>query len=96
MGYEHTLMWHCLTALGELPGRVAPERIAQPDGFWAYFLTFLAGDDPFEWVRPIPNAAERSWQAFGPIFSLNRRFWIHFGQFLMFLARPENQVWAKA
>ena len=48
-----------------------------------------------EWVRPIPNAPERSWHASGPIFSPNRRFWTHFGPFLMFLARLENQVWAK-
>ena len=67
----------------------------RPGGFWAYFLTFLARDGPLEWVRPIPNAPERSWHASGPIFSPNRRFWTHFGPFLMFLARLENQVWAK-
>ena len=58
-------------------------------------MTFLARDGPFEWVRPIPNAPERSWHASGPIFSPNYRFWIHFGPFLMFWARLENQVWAK-
>ena len=63
--------------------------------FGAYFLTFLARDGPLEWVRPIPNAPERSWHASGPIFSPNGRFWTHFGPFLMFLARLENQVWPK-
>ena len=66
-----------------------------PAGFWAYFLTFLAQDGPLERVRPIPNAPERSWHASGPSFTPNGRFWTHFGPFLMFLARLENQVWAK-
>ena len=70
--------------------------VSNPGGFWEYFLTFLARDGPLEWVRPIPNAPERSWHASGPIFSPNHRFWTHFGSFLMFLARLENQVWAKA
>ena len=58
-------------------------------------MTFLACDGPLECGRPIPNAPERSWHASGPIFSPNRGFWTHFGPFLMFLARLENQVWAK-
>ena len=40
---------------------------AAPGGFWAYFLTFFAGDGPLERVRPIPNAPEWSCHASGPI-----------------------------
>ena len=66
-----------------------------PGAARAHFFTFFAGDGPLEWVRPIPKAPERSWHASGPSFRPNRRFWTHFGPFLMFLARLENQVWAK-
>ena len=67
-----------------------------PGAAWAHFFTFFAGDGPLEWVRPIPKAPERSWHASGPSFRPNRGFWIHVGSFLMFWARLENQVWAKA
>ena len=33
------------------------------------FFTFWVRDGPLEWVRPIPNVLERSWDAFGSIFS---------------------------
>ena len=46
--------------------------VSKPGGFWAYFLTFFAGDGPLEWVRPLPKAPERSWHASGPSFSPNR------------------------
>ena len=46
-----------------------------------------------EWVRPIPNAPERSLHASGPIFSPNPRFWTHFGSFLMFLVQLEIRSW---
>ena len=70
---------------------LGPNRHCGPD----LDLQDQAGDGPLEWVRPVPKAPERSWHASGPSFKPNGRFWTHFGPFLMFLARLENQVWAK-
>ena len=63
-----------------------------PGAAWPHFFTFFAGDGPLEWVRPIPNALERSWDASGSSFSPNGRFWTRFGPFLMIWAGTD--IWA--
>ena len=61
---------------------------SQPD-----FLLFWLRDGPFESLRPIPNAPERSWHASGSIFNPNLRFWIRFGAVLMIWAWTDIWGW---
>ena len=44
---------------------------------------------------PVRIGPKWPWDSQGPIFSPDHRFWTHFGPFLMFWARLENQGWAK-
>ena len=80
--------WPGLRQLSKLP-QMKKGLNHFPGVFWAYFLIFLARDGPFEWVRPIPKAPERSWHASGPSFRPNSRFSTHFWSFLVIWARTD-------